>query len=313
MKKFIFAFCMALSATSFATQQLTLMLNAAPNPNHAPLIVAQQQGYFKEEGLDVRFVVPKQGKNISAQFTARQADLGVVYEPDYIKWVDQGRSFIQVGTLIDKPLDCLIALKSSHIKTVADLKGKRIGSLAASMDQPLLRSMLQKAGLTLHDVKWVNLKESPRAALLSHQVDAVASVLRNADVLQLEAKHHAVVAFFPEEHGVPNYSELIFIAPIKESNDPRIGHFLSAVKKAVRYLDENPQQAWHLFAARYPASNTPLNHEMWLMTLSYFAEEPASVNVKEWKQFAEFMRKNDLIKNTQPTTRYAALMYAFAA
>jgi putative hydroxymethylpyrimidine transport system substrate-binding protein len=117
-----------------------------------------------------------------------------------------------------------------------------------------------------------------------------------------------VLTFFPEDHGIPSYSELIFISHIKNVHDKRYPRFLSAIKKAVRYLDEHPDLAWNAYINEYPEKNSLANQETWLDTMPYFAEDPASFNDGEWHRFANFMQKNQMIKKVQPTSRYAVIL-----
>jgi putative hydroxymethylpyrimidine transport system substrate-binding protein len=51
-----------------------------------------------------------------------------------------------------------------------------------------------------------------------------------------------------------------------------------------------------------------VNREAWFATMPYFAEDPANFNDLEWRQFADFMQKNQLIKKAQPTERYAVML-----
>jgi len=289
-------------------EKLTVMLDWFPNPDHAPLLVAQQQGFFKEQGLEVQLLEPVRSNDPATWVTQGKADIGISYEPEYIEQIDRGLPLVRVGTLIDKPLGCIVALKSSGIHSLADLKGKRIGRDADGLSNIFLKVVLAKAGLTEKDVQLVNLSTNPTQALLSHQVDVVTGMMRNFSVPMLEAQGYNLVTFFPEEHGIPNYSVLIFTTNLAKAHDARLPRFLSAIKKAVAYLDQHPQQTWQQFAKQYPEANNELNREAWFATLPYFAENPAAFNGKASLQFAEFMQHHQLIKKVQPLSRYAVTL-----
>jgi putative hydroxymethylpyrimidine transport system substrate-binding protein len=289
-------------------QKLTVILDWFPNPDHAPLIIAQQQGFFKDQGLDVELIGPADPNDAPKLVAAGKADLGITYQPELLEQIDAGLPLIRVGTLIDKPLNSLVALKGSGIHSLNDLKGKRIGSSNGGLTSVMLKVMLMKEGLSEKDVELTNVRYNLTQALLSHKVDAVTGMMRNYEVPMLESNDQKVVAFFPEEHGVPTYSELVFISSTQNVHDKRIPRFLAAVKKAVRYLDEHPQQAWDAFARQYPESNNTVNREAWFATMPYFAEDPADFNSKDWKHFADFMQKHQLIKKIQPVSRYAVIL-----
>lgn len=309
MKKiFLFVLLMTLTSFSFAAhlppEKLTVILDWFPNPDHAPLIVAQQHGFFKEQGLEVSLIGPADPNDPPKWVAVGKADLALTYQPEFFEQVDQGLPLISIGTLIDKPLNSLITLKGNGINTPADLKGKRIGSSDNGLSNIMLRVMLAKAGLSEKDVELINVRYNLTQALLSHQVDAVTGIMRNYEIPLLELQDKKVIAFFPEEHGIPTYSELVFIANTKSAQDKRFSRFLMAVKKAVRYMDEHPKEAWEGFAKQYPESNNKLNYQAWFATMPYFSEDPATIDSEDWLHFASFMQKNQLIKKVQPLSRY---------
>lgn len=308
MKKIAFTLLTLISTACFSAEKLTVILDWYPNPDHAPLVIAQQKGYFKEQGLDVTLVGPADPNDPPKLVAAGKADIGITYEPQFMEQVDQGLPLIRIGTLIDKPLNCLVVMNDSGIKSLADLKGKRIGSTNGGLTSVMINNLLKDQGLSKDDVTLVNVRYSLTQALLSHKVDAVTGMNRNVEVPQLEARNKKVHAFFPEEHGIPNYSELIFISNTANIHDKRLPKFLAAVKKAVQYLDDHPKESWQLFAKQYPESNNKVNQEAWFATLPYFAEEPGQFNEQEWKTFADFMEKNQLIRKAQPLSKYAVTL-----
>jgi putative hydroxymethylpyrimidine transport system substrate-binding protein len=316
MKKLLIAiYALALASftlTAFAAgkqpEKLTVILDWYPNPDHAPLIIAKQQGYFKEENLDVELIGPADPNDPAKWVAAGKADIGITYQPEFIGHIDQGMPLIQIGTLIDKPLDCLVALKDSGIKQIQDLKGKRIGSTSGGMSTIILKTMLRHNGLTEKDIDLINVHYSLTQALLTRNVDAVSGMMRNFEIPLIESKNKKVIAFLPEEHGIPNYSELIFISNIKNVSDPRYPRFLNAIKKGVAWLDAHPEAAWKDFIKAYPEANNKVNRAAWFVTMPYFAEEPAVIDEKELLHFATFMRDNKMISKLQPTSRYAIIL-----
>lgn len=314
MRKLIMLFLLSFLTTvgwagAKPTEKLVVILDWFPNPDHAPLFIAQQQGFFKEQGLDVELIGPADPTDPPKWVAAGKADIGITYQPEFMEQVDHGLPLIRIGTLIDKPLNCLVALNDNgSIKTLADLKGKQIGSSTSGLSKIMLKVMLAKQGLTEKDIELINVRYNLTQALLSRNVDAVTGMMRNIEVPQLESNGHQVSTFFPEEHGIPNYSELIFIANTAKTHDNRFPRFLEAIKKAVAYLDYHPNETWEQFAKQYPESNNKINHQIWFATIPYFAEDPADFDSEEWKNFAEFMQQNRLIKTLQPVSRYAVVV-----
>lgn len=127
MSKRIFAgmaFSALISGHAAANEKLTLVLDWYINPDHAPIMVAEQIGAFKEQGLDVKIIPPSDPALPPRLVAARQADLAITYQPQVHFFADEGLPLVRVGTLINSPLNTIIAL-NKDIKTPADLKGKR--------------------------------------------------------------------------------------------------------------------------------------------------------------------------------------------
>ena len=312
MKKLLFIIMMFVASIAQAAKQpekLTVMLDWSPNPDHAPLIIAKQQGYFKEAGLNVELINSEKIENPAKFVADKKADIGVTYQPEFMKEVDSGMPLVRIGTLMDKPLDCIIALKSSGIHHLKDLKGKRIGTTNAGMTNVMLDVMLKSAGIHENEVQIIPMRKNLTEALINQQVDAIAGVMRNVEVPALERKNQQLVMFFPEDHGVPSYNVSIFVTNSDNRHDPRINKFLAAVKKGVEYLDAHPKSAWLSFAKQYPEANNTVNREIWFATIPYFAEDPSQFDQDEWNKFAAFMQENQLIKTIQPMSRYAVIAH----
>src|SRR3990167_6695533 len=171
-------------------EKLTVILDWFPNPNHAPLIIAAQKGFFKEEGLEVKLIGPSDPTDPPKWIATKKADIGITYEPELMEQIDRGLPLIRVGTLIDKPLNCMV-----------DLKGKHIGSSSGGLSSVMIKAVLTNEGFSNKDVVLINVRYNLSQALLSHKVDAVTGMMRNFEVPQLELTNHKVIAFFPEEHG----------------------------------------------------------------------------------------------------------------
>jgi putative hydroxymethylpyrimidine transport system substrate-binding protein len=146
-----------LSGASGATEKFTLLLDWYVNPDHAPLVVAKEGGYFERAGLDVEMVVASDASAPAKLVAAGKADAAITYQPDLMLQLKAGLPLVRFGTLIETPLNCLITLKDGPIKSLADLKGKTVGYSIAGFEDAYLAAFLKSSGLTVADVKSVNL------------------------------------------------------------------------------------------------------------------------------------------------------------
>lgn len=288
-----------------ATDRLTVMLDWFVNPDHAPLVVALQRGYFADVGLDVDLVAPADPNDPPKLVAAGQADIAVSYQPQLHLQVAAGLPVVRIGTLVATPLNSVVALADGPIKTLADLKGRKVGFSVGGFEDAVLGRMLEEAGLSLSDVELVNVNFSLSPALLSGQVDAVIGAFRNFELNQLAIEGRPGRAFYPEEHGVPAYDELIFIAHRDRLEDARLPRFLDAVERAVLFMLNHPEEAWEDFRHYRAELDDDLNKRAWADTLPRFARRPAALDIGRYRRFAEFLKGQKLISEVVPVERYA--------
>ncbi|HSW69830.1 MAG TPA: ABC transporter substrate-binding protein [Gammaproteobacteria bacterium] len=297
-----------LNSNLYAAEKLTVLLDWFPNADHAPLFVAEQQGFFKEAGLDVELIGPADPADPPKLVAAGKADIAITYEPQLLEQIDEGLPLVRIATLIDKPLSCLVVLNNSSIHSLSDLKNKRIGYSTSNVTDVVLKTMLEKNGVHLQDVQTVNVHYDLTQALLSKKIEAVTGMMRTFEVLQLELAGQPARVFLPEKNGVPSYDELVLVINKKNITDKRFPKFVTALQKGVDYLEKHPDSSWKLFVKSHPELNDTLNQRAWFATLPYFSHQPAKFNAQEWETFAKFMKKNGLIKNAHSVADYAIII-----
>jgi putative hydroxymethylpyrimidine transport system substrate-binding protein len=286
----------AFASPARAADKLTVMLEWFVNPDHAPLVVANQLGLFRQAGLEVTLVPPSDPSAVPRLVGAGQADIGIHYQPNLYLDHQAGVPIIRFGTLVETPLNSVIVLADGPVKSLADLKGKAVGYSVSGFEDALLGAMLENAELKLSDVKLVNVNFALTAALIGGRVDATIGGFRNFELTQMKKEGRAGTAFFPEEHGVPAYDELIFVTRKELAGDSRLPRFLDAVEKGALYLTNHPDEAWKLFIAAYPDLDDALNRQAWIDTLPRFAKRPAALDRRRYERFGAFLAGRGLIK-----------------
>lgn len=298
---------MLLSTSAAAgNSKLTVLLDWFVNPDHAPLFVAKEKGFFAERGLEVEIIAPSNPNDPPKLVAAGKADIAVSYQHQHHMQVDQGLPLIRIATLVATPLNSLVVLADGDIDSIADLKGKTIGYSVGGFETVLLKVMLERAGLALEDVKLVNVNFSLSPSLFSGQVDAVIGAFRNFELNQMEIEGRPGKAFFVEEHGIPAYDELILVAHRNRIGDDSLRLFVDALEEGVQYLLNHPEQSWQLFI-RGDRKNLDdeLNRRAWRDTLPRFALRPGALDVRRYKRFAEFLSEQGIVKNMPPIEIWA--------
>ncbi|MEN9916658.1 MAG: transporter periplasmic substrate-binding component [Pseudomonadota bacterium] len=304
-KKFIFLTSFLLFSSNVTAKPLTLILDWLVNPDHAAIFVAKEQGFFAQEGLQINIIAPSNPDDGPKLVAAGHADLAISYEPQLLVQSFQGLPLIRIASLINQPLNCLIAKKNGPIHQLADLKGKRIAYTSHVEGTLMLNALLEKAHLKPSDVQTINVQYNLTQALLSNRVDAVINGMRNVEPLQMQFAHQVVTVFPVELGNIPYYEELIIIANKNKLSDPRLIKFLIALDKATHYLLNNSEKSWLIFAKNHPALNNELNHQIWQATLPYIARHPISFNKKAYANFVLFLQQKQILSQSFINTGYA--------
>jgi len=293
---FALAASLILASPAAAQDKLTVLLEWFVNPDHAPLVVAKELGLFEKAGLEVELLPPADPSIVPRAVASGQAEIGVHYQPNLYLDHEAGVPLVRFGTLVETPLNTLTVLANGPIDDLTDLAGKRIGFSVSGFEDVILSTMLSSAGVKPADVKFVNVNFALTASLIGGKVEATIGGYRNFELTQMRLEGHEGKAFFPEDHGVPVYDELIFVTRPDLVSDDRLTRFLNVVEQGAIYLTNHPQESWELFIRAYPDLDDELNWQAWSDTLPRFAKRPAALDSGRYERFGKFLAENGLIK-----------------
>ena len=294
-----------LAAPAMAQDKMTLILDWFVNPDHGPIILAEELGYFEEAGLEVEVIAPADPSDPPKMVAAGQADLAISYQPQLHMQIENGLPLRRVGTLVATPLNCLLVLKDGPVKSTADLKGRKVGFSVAGVEEVLLSTILAQHGHNLSDIELVSVNWSLSPSLMSGQVDAVIGAYRNFELNQMEIEGVPGRCFYIEEEGVPAYDELIYVANPDRMDADMIRRFLFATERATQYIMNHPQESWEIFAGTSRELQDELNEKAWVDTFPRFATRPAALDHARYRRFERFLLEAGMIENDTPVSGLA--------
>jgi putative hydroxymethylpyrimidine transport system substrate-binding protein len=295
----------AVSLPAASAERFTVLLDWFINPDHGALVVAKQRGYFEKAGLNVALIEPADPNAPPKLLAAGQGDVAISYQPQLYLLREADLPVRAVGVLVGQPLNSLVALEDGPVQGIADLKGKKVGYSVGGFETAVLGQMLEGVGLRMDDVELVNINFALTPALLSQQVAAVIGAFRNFELNQLSLNDASGLAFFPEDHGVPAYDELIVLAQEGRVQDPQVQAFLQAVERAARDIADDPDGTWEDFIKEKDGLDDALNALAWRDTAPLLATSVA-LDTARYQAFADFMVQRGLIEAAKPVSAYIA-------
>lgn len=294
-----------LSSQAMANDKMTVLLDWFVNPDHGPLIVAQEKGYFADAGLEVEIVAPADPSAPPKLVAAGQADIAISYQPQLHLQIAEGLPLVRIGTLVATPLNCLLVLEQGPVKSLADLKGRKIGYSVAGVEEALLTGMLAPHNVKLSDIELINVNFSLSPALMSGQVDAVIGAFRNFELNQMDIEGVKGRCFYLEEEGIPSYDELIYVANPEIMDADKMERFIGATELATQFIINNPQESWEIFSGTAKELQNELNKRAWADTLPRFALRPAAFDAGRYQRFQAFLIESGLLSEAMPIEKIA--------
>jgi putative hydroxymethylpyrimidine transport system substrate-binding protein len=281
------------------TQSLSLMLDYFPNADHVGIYQAKSVGDFAKAGLRVQIQQPGQTTLPLKALEAGRVDLAISYEPELLLARDKGERLVAVGAIVQRPLTSVIAIGSKHIKSIGDLKGKRVGTAGIPYQDAYLKTILQRAGVQPSSVKTTSVGFNLVPAMLSRRVDATIGGYWNYEGVQLQQKHKSPTIIPVDQAGVPTYDELVIVARQAElaNKGALIRRFVQALGRGYTSARTDPTGA----AATVPSTDRKLQLASTQKTLPAFfpaAGKPFGwMDPAQWHAFGQWMLQHKLLSH----------------
>ncbi|MEO5700816.1 MAG: ABC transporter substrate-binding protein [Casimicrobiaceae bacterium] len=238
---------------------VTFQMNWMAGGPNAGFAVAVAEGFYKEAGLDVT-LVQGNGSGNTAQLVANgRAQLAYADAVAVSQLIAKGAPMKIVATIYQSNPNAVMALKKTGIKSVADLKGKKVGVPSASSQTTMLPLLLKSNNIKESDITMIDMPVASMVqALLQGQVDAVLGSI-DAYQIQAEAQGAQLDVYRFADHGVPTVSTSIFASnDFLKSNPDVVKKFIAASLKGWSFALDNPAKAIKDVKQVFPEVNEKL-------------------------------------------------------
>lgn len=173
------------SKTETSKKELTTV-NIGYMPNFSSVglaVIAKEAGYFEEEGIEPKLVEFADGPTIISAMESGSINVGNIGPGAHVLLPQGKAEVVMMDQLGDA--DAVLGSKAKGVKTLADLKGKKIAVATGTSSETILKLTLKKAGLTDSDVQLVDMDASAiTTAMLSGKIDACATWSPNTHTIK---------------------------------------------------------------------------------------------------------------------------------
>lgn len=230
---------------------VSIQIDGSAVPYYAPLYLAQENGYFAEEGLNVEFYYAA-AADIVKNVAAGNVEFGFPNADAVVAAKAQGIPVKVVHTTYQEGLGAIIFGSDSGISTPADLKGKKVAVTSlGSANYFQLQAAMESAGLTIDDVQ-VEIVGTGAilTALTEGQVDAIVfSKLRTSE---LNNSGYAASEITCDQF-LPSFGNVLVAGDKLVAEDPKtVDGFCRALNKAIEYIiDGHVEEAVDMSIEKY--------------------------------------------------------------
>lgn len=270
-----------------------------------PWIVADEKGYFADEGIDINIQAPATVSDPVKFISTGRADVAFTTSLDVALAKDQDAPVTSIGAVTQTNNWGLI-FEGAAPTDLSELAGKKIAIYQDAWTKAQLGAMLESAGLSLSDTVLVTAPNDTAPLLMAGKAD-VATGITNAEMteVQIDGKQPPSIVL-AKDHGVPNVYVQVLAAGdswLKDNPDLADG-FMRAVEKGTQFSIDNPDEALKIFQDRYPkALSTEYADASWKNTLPLYSSTDTQAHglywadEQRWQELIDFAAGAGLIES----------------
>jgi NitT/TauT family transport system substrate-binding protein len=213
-----------------------------PRAEQANLFVAQELGYFREQGIAFEYRPGQGSGDALKQVLAGNGEVGFVGPEAIYFTVDQGGDAVGIYNIYPQSLFVIVSWPEAGIRTPADLRGKTIGVLSqASGSRYNVLTLLALAGLKEAEVTLVATGPNP-APFLERKIDAWSSLSTTANDLRQQTGQPFDILYTRDYLNLPT-DVLATTRDLYTRRADLLVRFLRAVRQGTEYMLAHPAEA----------------------------------------------------------------------
>ncbi|HJH10526.1 MAG TPA: ABC transporter substrate-binding protein [Metalysinibacillus jejuensis] len=281
-------------------EKVTMVLDWTPNTNHTGLYVAQAQGFFEEQGLDVDIIQP--GDAGADQLVASgKADFGISYQEGITLARTQGVPIVSIAAIIQHNTSGFAAPKEKGIASPKDFEGKTYGGWGSPIEKAVIETIMKADGGDVERMAIINAGDADFFTMTEKDVD-FAWIYYGWTGVEAELRGKDIDMIY-----LTDYSEkLDYYTPVLSTNEKMIDEksdivkkMVAAVAKGYEYAIENPEDAANILLVAAPdlSQDLVINSQKWLADkYQDDAEQWGVQKLDVWKNYADWMTENGVLE-----------------
>lgn len=281
-------------------QKVQVVLDWSPNTNHTGLYVARDNGFFKEQGLDVEIIQPGQD-GADKMVASGNAQFGVSYQESVTMARIAGAPLVSIAAVIQHNTSGFASPKEKGIDSPKKFEGKRYGGWGAPVEEAVIDSIMREEGADVGKVDIMSIGDSDFFTAVKRDID-FAWIYYGWTGVESELRGEQLNMVY-----LTDYSEkLDYYTPVLVTSEETIAKspelvkaFAAGAAAGYQYAIEHPEDAAEVLIKAEPDLNAELVRasQKWLSP-RYQDDAPrwGEQKLTVWKNYADWMFERGLLE-----------------
>lgn len=307
-----FALSTPVSAAAPVLKKATLMPLWTPQAQFAGYYVARDKGIYARHGIELEILNAGPGHDPAQALKDGSADFAVLWLTTALQQRSAGTKLVNIVQLIQRSSMMLISRKSSGIRTITDMNGKKVGMWGGDLSIPP-HALFIKYGVKVREIPQTNTVN----LFLRGGIDVTSAMWYN--------EYHTIInaGLDPEELNVFSLSEQgmnfpedgLYTMETTLHNDPvLVSAFVQASLEGWLYAFAHPDEALDIVIKHMRAAKIPANriHQKWMLNRmrdlimpGFPKGAPGILSRKDYESVCRSLRAAGLIQNCPDYTTFS--------
>lgn len=291
----------AANTNSSDLKQVTFVLDWTPNTNHTGLYVAEEKGYFKEEGLEVEIVQPPED-GAAVLVASGKAQFGMSFQDSMAPALagENTLPITAVAAVIQHNTSGIISREGEGMASPKGMEGKKYATWDIPVEKAMVKDVVEADGGDFSKVQLIPSTVTDEvSALKSKSVDAIWIFYAWAGVkMEVEGLDTDYFAFADLNPVFDYYTPVIIGGNEFLKQEPETAKaFLRAVSKGYEDAGKDPEEAASILLKAAPELDEKLVMESQKYLTDQYqaeAEKWGYIDPERWNRFYDWLNKNGL-------------------
>ena len=242
-----------------AQDKVTLRLDWVFGTEHSGVWVAQEKGFFKDENLDVK-ILPGEGSSVTVKLVGtNDVDFGYATADQAMLAYSRGLPIITTAVILQSSPTAIVSPKSTGIKKLTDLYGKRLGLQLKSAVERQWRVVAKMQNIDTSKINEVPADLAVAQLIIAGRIDAGVAFFFNDGMRPIVEGIDMDWILF-RDVGLPMYSSSLTVnAATIEKKPDLVARFTRAFVRGWAYAKANPEEAFALTIKAQPTLDNKYN------------------------------------------------------